>query len=115
MPEPKKYRIIPLSRGAPEDGGKRADVIFASSMDPVEWKEFREKLMKMLKDGYSWWRFNLQGIGYPTSTDIGMWVTCNAAVSSHSGSVEFLIPKDSNVLKLLSLTKLDTIFMTTII
>ena len=114
MPEPKKYRVLPHSTDFPESG-KRADVIFSSSMDPAEWKEFREQLMKMIREGYSLWRFNLQGIAYPTSTDIGMWVTCNAAVSSHSGSVEFLVPGDSSVLKVLSLTKLDTIFSITII
>ena len=43
MSEPKKYRIIPLKRGAPEEGAKRADVIFTQSMDPGEWKEFRDK------------------------------------------------------------------------
>lgn len=115
MTEPKKYRIIPHTKSSGEDRNKRVDVIFTNPMEPTEWKEFREALIRMLKEGYSQWRFNLQGIEYPTSTDLGMWVTCNATVSSQSGKLEFLIPRDSNLQKVLSLTKLDTIFTTTFI
>jgi hypothetical protein len=107
MTEPKKYRIIPRTI---ENNIKRVDVIFTNPMDPAEWKEFRTILLGMMKKGYVDWKFNLQGIEYPTSTDLGMWVTCNATVSSQGGAVEFLIPKDSSVRKVLSLTKLDTIF-----
>jgi hypothetical protein len=111
MTTPKKYRIIPRSTVGRNDesGTKIADIVFTSSMDPFEWKEFRETMMKLLKHGFSQWRFNLQGIEYPTSTDLGMWVTCNATISSHSGKVEFLIQKDSNVQKVITLTKLDKI------
>ena len=115
MTEPKKYRIIPYSRDANETGKNRADVIFSSSMDLAEWKEFRETLMQFLKKGYTICRFNLQAIEYPTSTDLGMWVTCNALVSSYAGSLTFLIPEDSNVRKVLSLTKLDTIFRISVV
>jgi hypothetical protein len=107
MSTPKKYRIIPHVG----DGDKnRVDAIFTTPMDPAEWKEFREILLSMMKKGFIHWRFNLQGIEYPTSTDLGMWVTCNATISSQSGSIEFLVPENSNVRKVLSLTKLDTIF-----
>ena len=112
MTEPKKYRIIPYMKSAGDSRDKKVEVIFTSPMNPAEWKELRETLIHMLKEGYSQWRFNLQGIEYPTSTDLGMWVTCNAMISSQSGSIEFLIPRESNVQKVLSLTKLDTIFTT---
>ena len=111
MTDPKKYRIIPRSTVSKSDesGTKMVETIFTSSMDPFEWKEFRDSMMKLLKQGFHQWRFNLQGIEFPTSTDLGMWVTCNATISSHSGKVEFLIPKESNVQKVISLTKLDQI------
>ena len=107
MTEPKKYRIIPRTK---DINSKRVDVFFTNPMDPTEWKEFRTILLGMMKKGYINWKFNLQGIEYPASTDLGMWVTCNATVSSLGGTIEFLIPKNSNVRKVLSLTKLDTIF-----
>ncbi len=106
MAEPKKYRLIPRGK---DDSRNRVDVFFTGPMDPAEWKEFRTILLGIMKKGYVNWKFNLQGIEYPTSTDLGMWVTCNATVSSQGGTVEFLIPRDSNVRKLLSLTKLDMI------
>ncbi|MBN2322924.1 MAG: STAS domain-containing protein [Spirochaetes bacterium] len=107
MSAPKKFRIIPHEAGSDSN---RADAIFTAPMDPAEWKEFRDILLSMIKKGFIYWRFNLQGIEYPTSTDLGMWVTCNATVSSQSGSIEFLISENSNLRKVLSLTKLDTIF-----
>ena len=115
MTQPKKYRIIPRSTASKsgESGTKMVEIIFTSSMDSFEWKEFRDSMMKLLKQGFHQWRFNLQGIEYPTSTDLGMWVTCNATISSHSGMVVFLIPKESNVQKVLTLTKLDQILSIT--
>ena len=117
MTTPKKYRIIPRSTisKSNESGTKMVEIIFTNSMDPFEWKEFREAMMKLLNQGFHQWRFNLQGIEYPTSTDLGMWVTCNATITSHSGKIEFLIPKDSNVQKVITLTKLDHILTITTI
>jgi hypothetical protein len=112
MTKPKKYRIIPRSTIKKPDGSgtKMVEIIFTGSMDPFEWKEFRDAMMKLLTQGFLQWRFNLQGIEYPTSTDLGMWVTCNATISKHSGNIEFVIPNDSNVMKVITLTKLDSIF-----
>ncbi len=111
MSEPKKYRIIPHILGNQTNGnkGKRMEVIFTSPMEPLEWQEFRESMIQMLKDNCLQWVFNLKGLTFPTSTDIGMWVTCNATVLSYSGKVEFLIRRNSNLQKVLSVTKLDKI------
>ena len=106
MTEPKKYRIIPREN---VKSGREADVFFTNPMDPAEWKDFRTVLLGMIKKGYGIWKFDLKGVEYPSSTDPGMWVTCNATVSSQGGSIEFLVPPGSNVRKVLALTRLDTI------
>lgn len=113
----KKYRVIPHTLGNQTNGnkGKRMEVIFTSPMEPLEWQEFSATMIQMLKDNCLQWVFNLQSLTFPTSTDIGMWVTCNATVLSYSGKVDFLIRRNSDLQKVLSVTKLDQILNISII
>jgi hypothetical protein len=85
-------------------------VTFTRSLDFFEWQEFNDTLNQMIKKEYHEWVFNLVELRKPTSIDIGMWLTCNAKLTNQSGSLGFIVKRNSNVQKVLNVTKLDQIF-----
>jgi hypothetical protein len=90
-------------------------VTFKESLDFFEWQGVQKNMNKLLDNRYLQWEFNLKELAFPTSIDIGMWVTCNAKVSNKSGEMVFIVGQESNVHKILSATKLDKILHLTII
>jgi anti-anti-sigma factor len=93
----------------------KVQVTFKESLDFFEWQGVQKNMNQLLDNGYFQWVFDLKELAYPTSIDIGMWVTCNAKVCNKSGEMEFLINQESKVHKILSATKLDKILHLNII
>jgi hypothetical protein len=87
----------------------RAQVVFTSPLFAWEWNELKSHMAEMLKSGVLHWEFRLRGLDVATSTDIGMWVACNAAVETYRGNLTFSVVKDSIIHRTLVFTKLDRI------
>ena len=90
-------------------GQEQIRVKFIKSLDFFEWQEFSDTLNGMIRNNYRRWEFNLEHLKRPTSIDIGMWLTCNAKIQNQSGSLKFVVKKESSVQKVLAVTKLDSI------
>ncbi len=87
----------------------RALVVFNSPLFAWEWNELKSHMAEMLKGGILHWEFQLRGLDVATSTDIGMWVACNAAVEKYRGDLAFSVARDSIIHRTLVFTKLDRI------
>lgn len=98
-----------LGNQPPGKENQKVKVTFASNLTSSEWQELREKMMGMIEEGYTFWEFNLSRLKSPTSTDLGMWVACNAVVENYSGNIQFVVRESSMVKNLISITKLDQI------
>jgi hypothetical protein len=85
-------------------------VKFTKSLDFFEWQEFNDTLNEMMRNNYTQWEFNLEHLNRPTSIDLGMWLTCNAKISNQGGALRFVVKKESSVQKIITVTKIDTIF-----
>ncbi len=93
----------------PGKENQKVKVTFNSNLTSPEWQELREKMKEMIDEGYIFWEFNLSRLKSPTSTDLGMWVACNAVLTNYSGKMQFVVREDSMVKNLIRITKLDLI------
>ena len=93
------------------DGGmEKSRVRFSGPMDGPEWEILRKQILEMIDEGYRKWVFDLTGNGYCDSKTLGFWVTMNATIQNRAGELEFILPMESDVRKVLSITALDKIF-----
>ncbi len=90
-------------------------VKFVSPMDTYDWNGFTSMMVRMLKNGFTRWKFILTDLPIATSVDIGMWVSCNATINNYSGTLEFIVKDNSTVHKTLKFTNLDQIFKVTLV
>jgi hypothetical protein len=82
-------------------------VTFNNSLDYDTWQEFTKTMIEMIKENYLQWDFNLQELNDVQSIDIGMWVMCNARVTSLSGNLVIIVKQNSSMHRVLSITKVD--------
>ncbi len=90
-------------------------VKFMNPMDSYEWNNFTSMMVRMLKNGFTRWKFILTDLPIATSIDIGMWVSCNATINNYSGVLEFIVKENSTIYKTLKFTNLDQIFKITMV
>ena len=82
-------------------------VTFNNSLDYDTWQEFTKTMIEMIKENYLQWDFNLQELNDVQSIDIGMWEMSNTRVTSLSGKLVIIVKRNSNIHRVLSITKVD--------
>ena len=85
----------------------RVKVTFNKSLDYDTCQEFTRTMIEMIRENNLQWEFNLLELNNVKSIDIGMWVMCNARVTSLSGKLVIIVKRNSNIHRVLSITKVD--------
>jgi hypothetical protein len=78
---------------------------------PIDsWHVLLMSMSELIEKGLLNWEFDLTELEYPSSTDIGMWVTCSSRIKCKLGKLDFIVKKGSHVQMLLEFTRLMEIF-----
>jgi len=85
-------------------------LMFRSSLQLESWHSLLRTINELIQANLLNWNFDLTKLEYPSSTDIGMWVTCVSRIKLKSGKIVFIVQKESNIHMLLEATNLMKIF-----